>query len=39
MDSNFEKEIKTYREQLEKEMITQEEFEVIKEKLIQKYKA
>lgn len=39
MDSNFEKEIKIYREQLEKEMITQEEFEVIKEKLIQKYKA
>lgn len=39
MDSNLEKEIKIYREQLEKEMITQEEFEVIKEKLIQKYKA
>lgn len=39
MNNNLEKEIEIYKKQLEKEMITQEEFEVIKEKLIQKYKS
>ncbi len=39
MNSNLEKEIEIYKKQLQKEMITQEEFEVIKEKLIQKYKS
>lgn len=39
MDNKLEEEIKIYKEQLEKEMITQEEFEIIKEKLIQKYKS
>lgn len=38
MNKDLDKEIIIYKEQLEKEMITQEEFEVIKEKLIQKYK-
>ncbi len=38
MNSDLEKEIEIYKEQLQKEMITKEEFEVIKEKLIQKYK-
>lgn len=39
MNNNLEKEIEIYKKQLEKEMITQEEFEVIKETLIQKYKS
>lgn len=39
MNSNLEMEISNYKELLEKEMITEEEFEVIKEKLIKKYEA
>lgn len=39
MNKSLEKEIEIYKEQLQKEMITQKEFEIIKEKLIQKYKA
>lgn len=39
MGNKLEEEIKIYKEQLEREMITQEEFEMIKEKLIQKYKS
>ncbi len=39
MDNSLEKEIEKYRDLLEKEMITEEEFEIIKQQIIKKYKA
>lgn len=39
MNKSLEEEIEKYKELLEKEMIKQEEFEAIKEKLIEKYKS
>lgn len=39
MNSNLEKEISNYKELLEKEMITKDEFETKKEELMKKYEA
>lgn len=39
MNKSLEKEIEKYKELLEKEMIKQEEFEAIRDKLIKKYQS
>lgn len=39
MNKSLEKEIEKYKELLEKEMINQDEFETIREKLIKKYQS